>query len=64
MNRNMVLALLLLLLVGIGGYLFTAKPCVAGFCFTGTCFNSSGCGQGCICLKEGMDLRGKCYSVD
>ncbi len=64
MNREIVMAVLLALFIGIGGYLLTAKPCMAGFCFTGTCYSSSGCGEGCLCLKKGMELSGECYSAD
>ena len=31
------------------------------FCYTGPCYNSMICGQGCTCLKRGMDLQGYCY---
>ena len=34
-------------------------------CFTGTCYNSSMCGgTGCVCLKFGMDLQGKCANIN
>jgi len=33
------------------------------FCYTGDCYSSVICGTGCMCLKEGLDVKGRCYSV-
>ena len=32
------------------------------YCYVGECYNSSMCGDGCTCLKRGLDLQGYCYS--
>jgi len=32
------------------------------YCYTGECYSSSMCGDGCTCLKRGLDLQGYCYS--
>lgn len=44
---------------------FTQTPkCNAGWCPSYRCWSSTGCGAGCICLKQGGSFSGQCYSVD
>jgi hypothetical protein len=51
-------------LLGLGIALFATPKAECQMCWTGTCFNSSMCGgEGCVCMKQGMDLTGKCYSM-
>lgn len=43
---------------------FTARQCEAGFCPSWRCFSSSSCGSDCVCMKQGMELQGRCVSFD
>lgn len=60
--------------------LFVMLACAAGFaaaenvarpapaeclyCYSGTCYNSSICGRGCVCMKEGRAPSGTCVGFD
>jgi|LakMenEpi03Aug12_release.lakeMendotaPanAssembly.Ray.scaffolds.fasta_scaffold759416_3 hypothetical protein len=50
----------------LGTLLVMAAPPAAdcATCPSFTCYNSAGCGGGCVCLKQGMDLSGSCYSTN
>lgn len=50
----------------LGWLLVVAAPAPAGcsFCASFTCYSSSMCGRGCVCLKRGGEMGGSCYSVD
>lgn len=34
------------------------------WCYSGQCLNSSICGGGCVCVKQGMDSWGYCASFN
>ncbi len=57
------LSIIVVCILGLGIYLYLAKPCLAGICI-GKCINSSVCGTGCFCGKEFPKPMGKCYSAD
>lgn len=56
-----LIAILTVTGIGITAY---AQRAECAFCNSFPCFNSAGCGRGCVCLKRGMELSGTCYSVD
>ncbi len=62
--RNIILGLILIALMLGGGYIALTKPCFAAFCPSYTCFSSSACGKGCVCLKKGNESGGECYSIE
>ena len=49
-----------------GGVALMGQPgvCRSGFCPDIDCPSSSACGPGCMCLKQGMDQLGECYSTN
>jgi hypothetical protein len=47
----------------IGNYAAPPKAKCA-WCYSGTCYDSSICGSGCVCVKRGLDLSGECASFD
>jgi len=54
----------LIALIATATFMFTAKPADCAFCATYPCFQSNVCGTNCVCLKQGMDLQGQCYSAN
>jgi len=61
--RKIVLGIILGVLVGLGGYIYMTKPCIAGMCFQINCVNSTLCGTGCFCGKDLGAATGKCFSA-
>lgn len=45
---------------------WASKPITAkcAYCFSGQCISSANCGSGCVCMKQGLDNLGYCYSSD
>ena len=60
--KRLMIAVVMALMVAFGVYIYLTRPCIAGICFNGQCFNSSICFSGCTCLKKGMETMGYCYS--
>lgn len=57
---------LLVFLIAIGGalgavYLSLPRTAECAWCPTYTCYGS--CAGDCFCLKEGLDVSGKCFSA-
>lgn len=44
--------------------LLAAPKAECRVCAPWPCYVSANCGPGCACLKVGMELEGKCVSVD
>ena len=53
----LVLALLFVALSAKG-----QPPCAAALCYSGTCYTSEMCLNGCFCLQQGDLQQGTCYS--
>lgn len=49
--------------VASSAWLGLEQPAHCAVCYTGKCYDSGMCGaHGCVCLKSGMDLWGRCVS--
>lgn len=49
----------------IGVQAFGAREAECAICvYSGTCYSSSICGRGCLCLKKGTETGGSCYAVE
>ena len=33
-------------------------------CYSGKCYSGAICGRKCVCMKQGLDIHGFCYSMD
>ena len=63
--KVLILSSIFFIAVVAGAYIYQTRPCFGAFCPSYKCYSTSSCGgRGCICLKEGMDFSGKCYSTD
>ena len=47
----------------VGNYVAPPKAKCA-WCYSGTCYNSSICGSGCVCVKRGYSPSGECMSFE
>lgn len=56
-----ILLIGLMLSGALGLYLSLPKQATCAWCPTYTCYGS--CAGDCFCLKEGMDVSGKCFSA-
>lgn len=45
------------------GVLASPGEVECGWCPTLTCFSSSACGQGCVCISQPGEVAGRCYGV-
>lgn len=61
--RNLWIMTLALFAIGAGITVY-AQRAECAFCNSFPCYNSAGCGYGCVCLKRGGEITGQCYSVD
>lgn len=54
-----IIFVLSLILAGVAVFRVSTARC--GMCYSGECYNNIVCGQGCVCLKRGLDVSGYCY---
>ena len=59
---KLLLALAVTTSVLLGAQAANAPPARCAHCPTFDCHTTSICGHGCFCLKQGMDILGKCFS--
>jgi len=66
MGTRVKIAIVIVGLVCAIGIAFAVGPSRAKCygCFDGTCFGSAMCGPNCVCLKQGLDTQGRCFSVN
>lgn len=57
-----ILAGVAVLVIGVG-MAFKPPRAECWGCYDGPCYNSLGCGMNCVCLKQGLDLDGRCFSM-
>jgi len=62
--KKIFIALTFGLLIGLGVYVYIARPCIADWCGTGRCFKSSDCYSGCVCVEDPDRVSGKCMEVE
>ncbi len=61
--KVLIITFILGVLITLGVYIYTSKPCLAGICPSVACVNSWICGDGCVCGKDLGEAMGKCYSA-
>lgn len=64
-NRAIIIVLagVAVLVIAIG-MAFKPSRARCTWCYSGQCWDSGICGQGCLCLKRGLDVSGYCYGVN
>jgi hypothetical protein len=59
--RDVIYILVGLIFVLFGLWLVAPAPAQCQWCYQGPCIDSVICGDGCRCMKKGIDLEGSCY---